>query len=78
VALYDQKMGTLVWLPFNKVPMPFSEGLAALFIEDRWSWGRKGKYGYIDKTGRIVIPAKFDTAGSFSGGLACVGVKVEK
>lgn len=31
-----------------------------------------GKFGYIDKNGRVVIQAKFDSAEPFSGGLAAV------
>jgi hypothetical protein len=31
-----------------------------------------GKYGYIDRTGRVVIRPQFDSAGNFSDGLALV------
>ena len=31
-----------------------------------------GKYGYIDRAGKIVIPCTFDSASSFSEGLAVV------
>jgi hypothetical protein len=44
----------------------FSEGFA-LFSE-----GYKGKRGYIDKTGALVIPAEYDLAYSFENGLARV------
>lgn len=40
----------------------FSEGLAAVKID--------GKYGYIDRTGKIVIAPRFDLAGRFDEGLA--------
>ena len=43
----------------------FSEGYAVV--------SRRGKYGYIDTQGRLVIDLKFDTAGSFHNGGACVG-----
>jgi hypothetical protein len=33
-----------------------------------------GKFGYIDKTGRVTIPPQFDSASRFSEGLAAVGV----
>jgi len=36
------------------------------------------KYGYIDKTGMIVIEPKFDTAGPFSEGLARIEARVSK
>lgn len=43
---------------------PFSEGLAAV---------KKGKWGYIDKTGKQIIPLKYAAApGPFSEGLAWV------
>ena len=42
----------------------FSEGLAAVVIN--------GKWGYIDKSGNMVIPAKYDWAYDFSEGLAAV------
>src|SRR5437868_2642270 len=34
-----------------------------------------GKYGYIDRTGKIIINPQFDEANNFSGGLAevCLG-----
>ena len=44
----------------------FSEGLAAAVIEVG------GKRGYIDKTGRVVIPCKYDQANDFHDGLARV------
>ena len=43
----------------------FSEGLAAVAKQD-------GKYGYIDASCQMVIPAGFDYAYSFSEGLAAV------
>jgi hypothetical protein len=36
----------------------FSEGLAAVKLDDKW--------GYIDKTGKMVIAAQFEAALSFS------------
>lgn len=44
----------------------FREGLAAVSID--------GKYGYIDRTGRMVIEPRYDLAGRFSDGLAEVFV----
>jgi hypothetical protein len=34
----------------------------------------KGKYGYVDKKGKFVVPPKFDTAFPFAGKLARVGI----
>ena len=43
---------------------PFSSGLAAIKLD--------GKYGYIDKNFKLVIPCQFDTASYFEGPLAYV------
>jgi WG containing repeat len=57
--------------PIPDQPIPFldvanfSEGLAAVDSES-------GKWGYIDETGRMVIPGRYADAGPFSGGLAPV------
>lgn len=36
--------------------------------------GINGKYGYVDKDGKVVIPYQFKSASSFSDGLARVSV----
>lgn len=43
---------------------PFSEGLAAVQLNDKW--------GFIDKKGRVVIAPKYSEAEPFSEGLALV------
>lgn len=43
----------------------FSEGLAAVMTES-------GKWGYVDKTGKMVVQSQFDWAGEFVGSLAPV------
>ena len=48
-------------------PMDFSEGLAAVRIG-----GSDGRVGFIDKTGTLVVPAKYASAWQFSDGLAAV------
>ena len=56
----------------------FSEGLAAVTVADL-RFGYNGKTGYIDRTGQFVIPPQFNSGGgSFSGGLAYVGIMFEK
>lgn len=45
----------------------FSEGLASVKI--------KGKYGFIDRSGQVVIPPQFVHAGMFKEGLAPVAIK---
>jgi hypothetical protein len=36
---------------------------------------RNGETGYVDITGRLVIPARFDDGGTFTQGLAAVRVE---
>ena len=48
----------------------FSEGLAAVRIGDSTT----GKWGFIDKQGKIIITPQFDAVGKFSQGLAPVRV----
>lgn len=45
----------------------FSEGLASLQIH--------GKFGFIDRAGKTVIPNQFDVAADFAGGMAKVGMQ---
>lgn len=35
-----------------------------------------GKYGYIDRTGKIIVAPKYDVSHDFSEGLAVVGMKI--
>jgi hypothetical protein len=37
-----------------------------------------GKYGFIDKTGKVAIQPKYDTAGSFRDGLAGITIGNEE
>ncbi len=50
---------------------PFSDGLAAVAIVPQGA--RTEKWGFIDATGRVVIPMRYDVATSFKDGLAAVG-----
>lgn len=56
----------------------FSEGLAAMVVDDGKEYNKIinyiGKYCFIDKAGKEIIPGKYDTASNFSEGLAMVGV----
>lgn len=45
----------------------FTEGLARF---SDWGRGKGGVYGYMDKTGRVVIEARFKTVGLFREGMA--------
>ena len=53
----------------NYTVPPLREGLRA-WCDPSSSWG--GKWGFIDKDGNLVIPAKFDECRSFSEGYAIV------
>jgi hypothetical protein len=73
-----------VVIPANWVHVrPFREGRAVVCTGGTWKAGRLGgnvqvlsdrKYGYIDRTGRLVIAGAYDLADSFSDGLAVVQV----
>lgn len=50
----------------------FHEGLAAVYVSER-KYGRTDKYyGFIDKTGKLVIPCQYCYVGNFCDGLAWV------
>lgn len=53
-------------VPYDEVYI-FQEGLALV--------QQNGKYGYIDRTGTLIIPTQYDYAGAFSEGLAPVKQK---
>ena len=61
---YIDAGGWVAISPQFQVARPFSEGLAAVCLENRW--------GFIDKTGKFVISPQFLSAESFSDGLAWV------
>ncbi len=48
----------------------FHEGLAAIQIKDKW--------GFMDKTGTLVIPPQFIDVGDFSEGLAAVELPIDQ
>src|SRR5580698_4730030 len=48
----------------------FSEGLAAVNQGAKCHMG--GKWGYIDKDGRVAVPVRYDFAAQFKRGQACV------
>src|SRR5947209_9144782 len=63
------KTGKLLTTPRMEVIRDFSEGLAPAIVD------RSGKWGYVDKSGNIVIRPQFDDAFKFSDGLARVKIK---
>lgn len=78
---YVDKAGRLVIAPQFEDAESFREGLAPVKVHDeQTTWcpadpagNRSGftmRWGYIDKTGKFIIPAQFESAGAFSEGLA--------
>jgi len=65
---YIDKTGKLVIAPQFFIAQDFSEGMAAVRVEE----SPESKYGYIDRTGQMVIAPRFHQAGPFSEGLAAV------
>ncbi len=63
-GFFNDTLGIVTIQPQFNQAQPFSEELAAVKIGAKW--------GYIDKTGKIVIPTIFDSAGQFTGGRAKV------
>lgn len=63
---FINKKGLLVIKPQYSEVLNFSQGLAAVKLDDKW--------GYLDKTGKVVVKPQFSEAYSFSEGLAAVRV----
>lgn len=55
---------------FGGIPGDFAEGLALLLVRNN----KSNRWGYIDKTGQIVIKPQYPRAHPFSEGLAAVEV----
>lgn len=74
---YKASKGSLFSMVDNKgsrIPgWDWYEGLGA-FSEGLVSFKRKGKWGYLDKTGHVIVPPQFDVAEPFVDGLAKVNV----
>jgi hypothetical protein len=69
VNLYAEETYSVIWLSEDyRWVRPFSEGLAPVSKVI----SNKTKSGYIDKTGKEVIPAVYDEVGYFSEGMASV------
>lgn len=63
-SFIDNKGEVVLDLSKYDTAKPFSEGLAVV--------ERKGKFGYINTAGEVVIPIKYDYAGDFLNGQADV------
>jgi len=78
----DGKVGFINEYGVKSIPatfdfvMPFSEGLAAFckdckkIPQDEYHRLEQGRWGYINKTGEIVVDPEYDKAASFKGGKA--------
>ena len=51
---------------YDDICYQYNEGLCDVKVENKW--------GYIDRTGKMVISPQFDDADSFEGGLAKVKI----
>lgn len=61
----DKSGGTIFSLKQAKYAVSFSEGLAIIV-------NTEGKFGFVDKTGKMIINPQFESANSFSEGLAVI------
>ncbi len=85
LGFVDQSEKLVIPEKFQNV-RPFHEGLAAVCIdlddngEDPEKSGLQGRatWGYINTKGQWVIKPRFSSAESFSEGLGCVGMYVQK
>ncbi|HEV2861439.1 MAG TPA: WG repeat-containing protein [Pyrinomonadaceae bacterium] len=66
--VYIDKAGAVVLLTDFFYAGPFRSGIASVYDEE------KNKWGFIDRTGRVVIPLQYDLVEGFSEGLAHVTV----
>lgn len=68
---YINNAGKMIVAPISSMGSnPFSGGLAGVYIGET----SKGQWGFIDKTGAMVIEPSFEAAGPFSEGLALVRI----
>jgi hypothetical protein len=58
----------------SKSPLPSATSTGSSANLDLFRFIRNDRFGYIDRTGKIIIPARFDRAENFSEGLATVKV----
>jgi hypothetical protein len=71
--LYLDKTGKIALelnIPQLRESFDFHEGRARVQIGGNPNSGAGGKFGFIDKTGKLVIPADYDHAEDFRNGLA--------
>ncbi|MBN1321764.1 MAG: WG repeat-containing protein [Thermoleophilia bacterium] len=64
---YVDRTGRTVIEPVFDAACTFSEGLAAVALDEKW--------GFIDTSGNLVVPFQFEEPGSFSEGLAPVATE---
>ncbi len=85
VAIYDQKMKRIAIVNYD-YGEGFHEGLMAVgkepdledidtVADDTTGLSYQPKYGYVDTTGKLVIPCKYYDVSSFKNGLAIVHKK---
>ena len=71
-------LGALMFILWAGLPVQAQSGagqsLKKKTCRDLWPVEQHKKWGYLDKTGRVIIPFKFDYAADFSEGLAGVEI----
>jgi WG containing repeat len=76
---YVNPVGQLSIITDYTVARSFHEGMAGVSMRRnpfvRGILSRASRYGFIDKSGKLSIPMKFDAIGDFNDGLAAVKIK---
>jgi len=79
---FIDKTGSVVIGPFNSPPRQYDytaftsppallpSNFGMVFHEGFARFYENGKFGIIDRTGKVIVPAKYDFISSFSGGIA--------
>lgn len=71
----DRTGKVVIQLGKMQIAKSFSEGLAAVWMDSPCD---RSCYGYIDTTGKVVLPQKYQTAGAFTNGTADVRMADDK
>ncbi len=64
----------LLTQPRQRAPQRLNPDFALAFKEGLAAFPHDGKFGYIDQTGKFVIPAQYDAASRFVRGIASVSI----
>lgn len=70
-----KKDGKVILKPTYTLIDDFKDGFAQVANSEQTSHGYVTKFGVIDKTGKLIIPVKYDAISSFHGNVASVSIK---